>query len=245
MDDRFCVYLHKSPEDGSVFYVGQGTPRRPYASCKYTRSKAWLEKVQSFGGFIVEIVKENLSKAEAIYLESELINRYQTINSKHNTSQRRLSDTEISSILDNIVYCEGSQSGIRWKISGKVAGSIITTNNKSYWRVQINGKSYRVHRIIKILETGKDISENMVVNHKDGNGLNNKIENLEICSQQENMKDVNTRNSKHRGVKYNKKSNAWVAYWQENLVRKSKTFSVSKYGDDSYRLACEYRKSKI
>lgn len=49
------------------------------------------------------------------------------------------------------------------------------------------------------------------------------------------------------GVEYdsygkNKNSPRYRANWVENKVKKSKSFSVNKYGDEeAYRLACEYR----
>jgi hypothetical protein len=59
-------------------------------------------------------------------------------------------------------------------------------NENGYIRVNIYNKSYGLHRLIALtfLENPNNKEQ---VNHKDGNKLNNAVENLEFCTNQENQ----------------------------------------------------------
>lgn len=65
-----------------------------------------------------------------------------------------------------------------------------TPNNSGYIRytLRINGKNVSKLAHLLVMETwgNKTLKSNQVVNHKDGNKLNNNLENLEICSKSEN-----------------------------------------------------------
>lgn len=241
--NKYCVYIHKRKDTQCIFYVGHGTLRRPSSSCKYTRSKIWLNTVAQAGGFSFEILYKNLTKSKAIEIENKLIEELPNlINSKTNRNPRNISEKDFELIRTKLSYDENSPSGLIWKYNNKVAGTIKTTNGKQYWKVVVGNKNYRVHRIVVLLNS-KYINRFLVVDHIDGNGLNNKIENLRVCTQEENMKSVNTKKSDTQGVSYNGTYNYWVARWQENGNQKSKTFSCKKYGyDKAKKLALEYRK---
>lgn len=72
---------------------------------------------------------------------------------------------------------------------GRILKQSKTTTG--YWKVELSKdgekKSKKVHRLVAEsfipLSKGKPL-----INHKDGNPLNNKVENLEWCNQSENMK---------------------------------------------------------
>jgi hypothetical protein len=56
-----------------------------------------------------------------------------------------------------------------------------------YMRIKVNGKLYLQHRFIASIHIGRQLSNNEVVNHIDGNTLNNELCNLEVVSQHENV----------------------------------------------------------
>jgi hypothetical protein len=99
---------------------------------------------------------------------------------------------------------------LRWKIqpsrniqAGDVAGTIISPGGKLYRQVRTNGAIYGVHRIIWLL-VHKTWPENYI-DHIDGNGLNNRIENLRDVPQAENCKNrkkQKNNTSGHTGVKW-------------------------------------------
>lgn len=64
----------------------------------------------------------------------------------------------------------------------------ITKDGYREWRLSIDGKkkSYLAHRIIYEVFIG-ELQENYVINHKDGNKLNNNIDNLEQITESENV----------------------------------------------------------
>lgn len=59
--------------------------------------------------------------------------------------------------------------------------------NTGYLTVSLNNKKYSVHRLVANAFIHR-LKNKEIINHKDGNKLNNCVENLEWCSYQENSK---------------------------------------------------------
>lgn len=113
-----------------------------------------------------------------------------------------------------VYYCPSSPSGLRWVKNNEVAGSL---NTSGYYRVGVEGKSYRAHRVIAHLELGFDLSSELVVDHIDRCKTNNKVENLRIVTQKENNKNKAPRKArkcpktgKWRAVGRN---DVWLGYY--------------------------------
>lgn len=71
----------------------------------------------------------------------------------------------------------------------KVLKGSITRSGYKYYRLSINGEKRRFYEHILVAKHFLgEISKNMIVNHIDGNKLNNHVTNLEIISQSENVK---------------------------------------------------------
>lgn len=160
---------------------------------------------------------------------------------------------------DYFYYDETSPSCLRWKINimggrnykiiarakDSIAGS---KNNNGYYLVELQGKSYRNHRIIYNLFNG-EIKE--CIDHIDGDKSNNKISNLREITRQNNNKNrgVSSRNKSGKtGIFYCEKGNQkyWIASWQENKVLKQKCFSIKKFGDEeAFNLACNHRDTML
>jgi hypothetical protein len=105
-----------------------------------------------------------------------------------------------------------------WKVNkGKVRlGQKAGTLNNNYYRVQINGKQYRNHRIIFLMHHG---FFSVQVDHIDGNTLNNCIENLRSATSfgnNQNKRKSANNTSGHKGVVWHKGKKKWQVQMSVN-----------------------------
>lgn len=63
-----------------------------------------------------------------------------------------------------------------------------TVNKKGYKYVCLNRKVYRAHRLIYAMHYG-EIPDGFAIDHKDGNPLNNNIDNLRIATPSQNSRN--------------------------------------------------------
>lgn len=262
----YYVYLHLDC-NGTVFYVGKG--RRHRASVGYGRSSAWEEIAKD--GFSVKMYSENLTEEQAVAIENNLLKfpppDWKLCNIQPACDVHDLSFEHLSKYF---YYDETSPTCLRWKNhnsqpnkknrreSGDVAGWLSTTSTHKRYKVCLDGREIMVHRIVCILH-GLIVPKSMVVNHKDCNPLNNKIENLEVVTQKENSrksrKHLNGQspdsNTGYTGVTMTgyrepsgKLRNEVIAHWKdENGKRRSRSFSIIKNGgiEKTIEIARAYR----
>lgn len=62
-----------------------------------------------------------------------------------------------------------------------------TLTKKGYRTVELDGKAHTVHRLVALVFIPNLLKKEQI-NHKDGNKLNNNVENLEWCTNEENMR---------------------------------------------------------
>lgn len=128
---------------------------------------------------------------------------------------------------------------------------------EGYYKFCYNGyKSYRHNRVIWEMFNRK-LTEYEMIDHKDGNPENNRIENLVLSSYLQNSKNQKLRDSNQHGVigvtrQFKDKEKTlkrcfWVAHWRdENNKVRQKWFSINKYGEElAFKLACEVRLKAI
>lgn len=71
-----------------------------------------------------------------------------------------------------------------YSMKPKIMKQSFTTNG--YLMVNLDHKLYRVHRLVGVAFLEKDVDREHI-NHKDGNRVNNRVENLEWCTPYENV----------------------------------------------------------
>jgi len=167
-------------------------------------------------------------------------------------------------------YDETSPSCLRWAIdiwSGKgltilsikkntPAGCIHTDHHgKQYWQVQYKRKLYMVHRVIAEI-FNKEISSK-VIDHIDGNSLNNSINNLRAETNKINSR--NKARSKDTGLPVGiylqdtgkNCNNRHAKYYVSTVYLDSgkkiqKKFNIGKLGqEEAMRLAIEFREDNL
>lgn len=146
---------------------------------------------------------------------------------------------------------ESSPSGLRWKKRRgrvkphSVAG--IKHIDRDYWKVGFNRKSYRVHRIIYLLQTGDDPGD-LLIDHETGT---NNLFQLRLATDQQNS--FNTAKqltyagkdclSKYKGVSKYKNSNIKKP-WRALICYQGVSKFLGSYKTD-YEAAQAYDKAAI
>lgn len=131
-------------------------------------------------------------------------------------------------------------SGIKIKIGEK--DRKVTKSGKSqnkYWRIWFNSNHYAVHRIIWVMTNGF-LDPNLVIDHIDGDSLNNELKNLRAVSYKINSRNRKLVSSNVTGIssithiRLSNRSGGYNDYIRVSLKLESKTlvrsFNIAKYG---------------
>lgn len=249
-----CVYLHKDA-NGIVRYVGSGSKSRPYSSLN--RNSEWVNYFKD-NPLTVEVVFTDLTKDEAIDIEMRLYLLHKSTIFNINAPSKVIS-LDFDLLNKHFYVDKTSKSGLRLKsksirnTSNEIddeVGTISTANHeKQYWRVKLESKGYSAHRIVYLLTYGT-LDSNKVINHVDGNGLNNKIENLEEIPQSLNClkkkRHINNKTS-YVGIittKYNGVIDSYTSRFTLNDIKIRQRFSFIVFGSEAIALqsAINFRK---
>ncbi len=257
MYNNYCVYVYKDSQ-GAIRYVGQGRPDR--VRSKQGRSPEFLEFINC-QDFTVEILHENLTKDHALAIESNLIQRLDNLLNKNSTAY--VNDLTYDFCREYFYFDINSPTLLRWNktiysgeyrnvqstIKHSPAGNLMS---KGYNRVTLTGRTFYVHRILWVLYHGEDIPKDKVINHIDGNRVNNSIENLELCTQQQNCARTIRKPAGLSGVVgvSIKTSTAGIKSYYATVRFHGKLyekgFSQKKYGEEIALLnAVKWREDKI
>ncbi len=155
--------------------------------------------------------------------------------------------------IDSYVeYSEESPSYLIWKVEIKSRGIKVGDSagsfdpSKGYYITKIEGKKYRNHRIIYYL-FNNSLDENALVDHKDGNKVNNHKDNLRAVTIEINNRNLGVRKDSKTGVTgICLKGSSYVACYYDSKKPKTKSFSCVKLGtEEAFKQACAWRKAQL
>jgi len=133
--------------------------------------------------------------------------------------------------MTGILYWKVSNgSGVK---SGDIVGCICPQHN--YWITNYKGKMYRVHNICWALYYGKWPKN--IIDHIDGNKLNNRIVNLRDVTFRDNNRNMpRHRLGFHHGTTFLKRTKKWQAYARikNNIKIHLGTFDTEKEAIKTY-----------
>jgi hypothetical protein len=121
------------------------------------------------------------------------------------------------SILQEML-CYNSETGeLHWKKdrnTNKVKDKRAGWTRNGYIVFSYGKSTYYVHRVAYALYYGEQLSPDVVIDHKDGDKSNNRVNNLRkvtYSANNHNRKLDKKSTSGHRGVTYSKTANKWQA----------------------------------
>ncbi len=107
-------------------------------------------------------------------------------------------------------------------------GARVGYLNGRYIKTKVGGKPWQLHRLIFLYHHGY-IPQ--IVDHIDGDPLNNRIDNLRECTISQNCMNHKLRvdsSSGHTGVTWDSQTNKWKAYISFDKQRKDLGYYISK-----------------
>lgn len=162
-------------------------------------------------------------------------------------------------------YDETSKSCLRWaenRYTGSPKRLLVSANTEAgslvhnaYYETSLNGVSLRVHRVVWEIHNGP-IPEGLIIDHKDGNGLNNNISNLRLATYAQNAKNSKKRShntSGWTGVAKCKKVASGKEYWYYTALwvdingkQQKANYSIEKLGESTaFLLAFSHRQGAM
>ena len=141
-----------------------------------------------------------------------------------------------------------SPSGLVWKVDGnnrEIGRPVGWLDKSGYWRCEYNHKGTHVHRIIYHIAYG-NLSTEFVVDHIDGNPLNNHPANLRMITKAQNSRNGKLRSTNTSGFTGVHESHVFLATWNEEGKKKTKSFNALVLGvEKAKHMAMEYRDSML
>lgn len=157
-------------------------------------------------------------------------------------------------LKDMVRLDKDSPSGLVWS-KGRRNGKKAGVKSGKYWQLKSKKFTCLAHRLVYELLTGETLGVDDVIDHLDGDGLNNDPTNIRKTTKAGNARNCSlsvANPSGYTGVYMHRPRDTgtfyWVAVWYEPTDGKQrrKYFSVAKYGDEIARkLAVKHRRQAI
>ncbi len=105
-----------------------------------------------------------------------------------------------------------------------------------YVRCYYKGRCYLYHRLIMQLHLNRELKAGELVDHIDGNTMNNDISNLRVCSHSQNMMNQKRKN---KGVRFTPQKN-----WQARITADKKQICLGRYKTKKRAISAYNKASK-
>ena len=116
---------------------------------------------------------------------------------------------------------------------GKEVGTVASSRGKLYKLSRINNKGYKLHQLVYFL-AGNSLTDGLVIDHINGDSLDNRLSNLRLVTQAENNRNVKVcRKDSVTGVK--------GIYYNASYKKSDKKFVVKTHHHKEQHLLGRYR----
>lgn len=119
-----------------------------------------------------------------------------------------------------------------WKVDKAMRTRVLdkagSLNPNGYLTVMVDGKSYKVHRIVFSIRHGVELSPDIEIDHINGDKSDNSIDNLRSATRAENNRNIGltrANNSGLKGAHWHKKAKKWCS----NLTHNKKNIHLGLY----------------
>lgn len=181
------------------------------------------------------------SNPQTIRTEKGLSKMISNTNEKRNVFPVKPIPADIGDFVEyraGVLYWKVTRQGVAK--AGRLAGTFRPDGRS---RLRLNGKEYGINRVVWFLHHG-DIPEGYLIDHIDGDQLNNSIENLRLATHAQNTwnsKRYSTNKTGYKGVMFNKQTGLWFASIVTNGRRVYLgSFTHPLLASYAYRFACRF-----
>lgn len=148
--------------------------------------------------------------------------------------------------LKEVLHYDPSSGAFRWRARRRFcrygAGDIAGTDNGNYWIIRIDGEGYKAHRLAWFYTYGAWPKR---LDHRDTDKLNNRLANLRLATNAQNVANVGLRANSMtgiKGVRYVPKGRR--RKWNAQMTEKGKTrnlgwFFTAEEATVAYREAAQ------
>ena len=129
------------------------------------------------------------------------------------------------------------------RVLSKPAGSIRVDGATRYIDIGLYGKTYQVHRLIWMMAYGQDPAD-LKIDHIDGNGLNNRLDNLRLVTVKANCRNRGMLKNNTSGVMGVHRQTRQQRKWQATIMTNGKQISLGCY-EDWFDAVCARKSAEV